>query len=102
MKKTRMVQLLTELLSNKIMFPFASEIIGGAAEMKEKCEEREEEDDEMNKRWDELDQQLYALLRQAKRLKIEGKQTEDKDTRITELEAAVKTDAEDSDDESDN
>ena len=69
-KKTRMVQLLVELLSSKIVFPFASEIIGASSEMKEKCEEREEgergEDEETNKLWDGLDDALSSMLKRAK------------------------------------
>ena len=92
-KKTRMVQLLVELLSNKIVFPFASEIIGAAEEMQKKCEEREEgEDSEMNKLWESLDDVLTSILKRAKKAGIQARKKEDEDKwkdRIKELEEAV-------------
>ena len=81
LKKIRMIQLLVELLSKKIMFPFTSECVRAAIEMKNTCESREEEreegDDEINELWQSLEDMLNILLRRAKQAGIEDGKLKD-------------------------
>ena len=66
-----MVQLLTQLLMKDIVFPFASEIVGAAMEMKEKC--KEHKTGPMKDAWKTLDKELYALMNEAEDKEIDGK-----------------------------
>ena len=88
MKKTRMVQLLTQLLMQDIEYPFASEIIEAAEKMQNIC--KEHKTGTMKNEWKKLDKELYALLSEAEDKEIEGTPSRERQDLRIELEKKEK------------
>ena len=93
-KKTRMVQLLTQLLRNDIVYPFAPESIGAAEEMQKICKEHRGKGPLRNE-WMGLNRELFDLLSEAEVKEIEGKSElkgdENREKKVKELEERIRT-----------